>query len=231
MPQEAYYAFRAVFEPHQVRIERVPGQKDLLKDGLVRVFDAKPDEPTYLFMAGNEKLPDKANPLRPAVPDLFDLPLDAHSIDLPPVAVFPSLREFIEQEELAESERAHQQAVEQLETAEGGSETNGPDIETTRQRVDSTAAQLQSLRARWAADRAKYGRTANASFIAMLSATAALAGRRANLEHAKLAVLEKRTALAVEQEKDETDEAKKKSAIAAARKQLRQAETQLAKAP
>ena len=40
--QQEYYRFRAFFEPHDVRIDRVPGQPDTNKDGLARVFDAKP---------------------------------------------------------------------------------------------------------------------------------------------------------------------------------------------
>ena len=54
-----YYQFRAIFEPHDVRTDRVPGKPDVLKDGLPRVCDLKPDAPTYLFERGNEKRPKK----------------------------------------------------------------------------------------------------------------------------------------------------------------------------
>jgi len=40
--QKEYYQMRAVFEPHQVRIDRVPGQPDVAKNGLPRVYDASP---------------------------------------------------------------------------------------------------------------------------------------------------------------------------------------------
>src|SRR5205085_1534774 len=36
--QKEYYEFRAFFEPHDVRTDRVPGQPDVNKDGLPRVF-------------------------------------------------------------------------------------------------------------------------------------------------------------------------------------------------
>ena len=61
--QTEYYQFRALFEPHDVRTDRVPGQSDTNKDGLVRVFDAKADAPTFLFARGNEGKPDKEHPL------------------------------------------------------------------------------------------------------------------------------------------------------------------------
>src|SRR5688572_24651921 len=38
--QAEYYKVRAIFEPHQVRADRVPGELDLEKDGLPRVYDA-----------------------------------------------------------------------------------------------------------------------------------------------------------------------------------------------
>ena len=40
IPQTDYYALRAIFEPHQVRLDHVPGQPDTAQDGLARVFDA-----------------------------------------------------------------------------------------------------------------------------------------------------------------------------------------------
>src|SRR5204862_6883381 len=39
--QAEYYQIRAVFEPHQVRTDRIPGQLDTAKDGLVRVYDTE----------------------------------------------------------------------------------------------------------------------------------------------------------------------------------------------
>src|SRR5262249_23145443 len=57
--QKEYTAFRAVFEPHDVRTDRVPGVVDVNRDGLVRVYDKNPDAPTYLFLRGDEANPDK----------------------------------------------------------------------------------------------------------------------------------------------------------------------------
>ena len=49
----------------------MPAQTDLLKDGLVRVFDKDATTPTYLFHRGDEKQPDKDNPLTPGVPEVL----------------------------------------------------------------------------------------------------------------------------------------------------------------
>lgn len=69
--QEDYYRFRAFFEPHDVRIDRVPGQPDPNKDGVARVFDAKPETPTYLFLRGDERTPDTSRVMAPAVPEII----------------------------------------------------------------------------------------------------------------------------------------------------------------
>src|SRR5436305_8151952 len=42
VPQEDYYRLRAIFEPHQVRTDRVAGSLDKTRDGLLRVADQSP---------------------------------------------------------------------------------------------------------------------------------------------------------------------------------------------
>jgi hypothetical protein len=64
-----YYAFRAVFEPHDVRTDRVPGTADVNLDGLPRVFDANLAAPTYVFERGDEARPDRSKVIAPAVPE------------------------------------------------------------------------------------------------------------------------------------------------------------------
>ena len=67
--QTDYYQFRAFFEPHDVRTDRVPGESDTNKDGLVRVFDAKADTSRrFCSCAATRRKPDKEHPLAPAVP-------------------------------------------------------------------------------------------------------------------------------------------------------------------
>jgi hypothetical protein len=69
--QADYYRFRAFFEPHDIRIDAVPGQPNLLKDGVPRAFDANPAAPTYLFVRGDDRQPDKSRPLPPNVPPVL----------------------------------------------------------------------------------------------------------------------------------------------------------------
>jgi hypothetical protein len=66
--QEDYYRLRAFFEPHDVRIDPVPGQPDTKKDGIARAFDGMPDAPTYLFHRGDERTPDTSRVIAPGVP-------------------------------------------------------------------------------------------------------------------------------------------------------------------
>jgi hypothetical protein len=69
--QADYYRFRAVFEPHDIRTDPIPGQADVLKDGIPRAFDKTPNEPTYLLVRGDERTPDKSRVLAPGVPGAF----------------------------------------------------------------------------------------------------------------------------------------------------------------
>jgi hypothetical protein len=89
LTHDDYYSMRAIFEPHQVRLDSVPGQINLEQDGLPRVFDAHLETPTYLHLRGNEKDPDKSRVMPPDVPALLStndflakpvsLPVEAHS--------------------------------------------------------------------------------------------------------------------------------------------------------
>ena len=103
--QNEYYRFRAFFEPHGFRTEIVSsevktevdnGKSTVLSDGLPRVFDEKLDAPTFLFIRGDDRNPDKDHPLSPGVPAAlggkrFDkTPITA--IPLPPIAYVPILR-------------------------------------------------------------------------------------------------------------------------------------------
>jgi hypothetical protein len=100
--QEDYYRFRAFFEPHGVRTDRVDARtqfekdnnKDLvLKEGLSRVFDKDLDAPTYLFQRGDDRRPDKTRPLSPRAPvSLQPRPMKIQPVALPVEAYYPTLR-------------------------------------------------------------------------------------------------------------------------------------------
>jgi mono/diheme cytochrome c family protein len=110
--QQDYYRFRAFFEAHYIRTDRVPGQPDTAKDGLVHVYDANAAAPTFLFRRGDEKNPDKEQPLTPGLPGVLakeDLKID--SVPLPATAFYPGLRPYVQAEILAqangEAEKSH----------------------------------------------------------------------------------------------------------------------------
>jgi hypothetical protein len=112
--QREYFSFRAFFEPQQVRIDRVPGQLDTAKLGLVRAYDGGKFAPTYLFVRGNEKQPDKDTICPPAVPAaLGGPPLAIQPVPLPRDAYEPDRRAFV----IAETRAAARQAVRSAESA------------------------------------------------------------------------------------------------------------------
>jgi hypothetical protein len=116
--QKEYYQVRAIFEPHQVRLDRRPGQPDTKKDGVARVYDADLTAPTHLFVRGDDRNPDKSKPLPPGVPEA----LGGHfprieAVSLPLLAHAPDKREFVIAETLAAAEAdvaKSQQALQEL---------------------------------------------------------------------------------------------------------------------
>jgi hypothetical protein len=109
--QREYYRVRAVFEPHKVRLDRVPGEPDTKKDGLARVYDADLKVPTYFYERGDERTPDKSATIPPGVPARLGggFP-EVEPVELPLAARAPDRRPFVVRETLAESERKVAQA-------------------------------------------------------------------------------------------------------------------------
>ncbi len=108
---EDYYRFRAIFEPHQVRLDPVPGETDFEKDGLPRVFDEHLDMPTYLHLKGNPANEDKETEIVPAVPGfLSKFASNIEPVTLPSSAFAPGTRPFAQADRLAEAGRKVQAA-------------------------------------------------------------------------------------------------------------------------
>jgi hypothetical protein len=154
LSQREYYAWRAIFEPHDMRIDPVPGQPDTALDGLPRVYDAQADAPTYLFIRGEERRPDKKNPLAAAIPAALGGQLDIEPIPLPLAIWYPALAAGDELVRHAESE---------LAAAEADLSKIRADDKATRQRAEGrlalAQAELDSLRARLAAERVRFALT------------------------------------------------------------------------
>src|ERR1700722_12458671 len=101
--QKEYYQVRAIFEPHQVRIDRVPGTLDRSKDGLPRAYDAQLDARTLLFVRGDDRHP-TGDPLAPGTPELLGVPFpEPKPVLLPRAAIDPDRRTFVIEDEIAES--------------------------------------------------------------------------------------------------------------------------------
>ncbi|MCU0879781.1 MAG: PSD1 and planctomycete cytochrome C domain-containing protein [Pirellulaceae bacterium] len=116
---EEYYKLRAIFEPYDVRTDRVPGEANVDKDGLVRVFDAKLDAETFVFVRGNEKEPLKDNPLAPGVPQvLSSVPFAVEPVSLAPKAYYQGLKPFVREELEAAAKAAIEKAKSEVAAAE-----------------------------------------------------------------------------------------------------------------
>ncbi|HUR54008.1 MAG TPA: DUF1553 domain-containing protein, partial [Gemmataceae bacterium] len=139
--QTDYYRFRAFFEPHDVRTDPVPGQPDLNKDGTARVFDKTPDAPTYLFVRGDERTPDKSRPLSPGAPGLFGTDLSVKAITFTPKDFAGSLPTIV-----AEARRL---AKADLEAAEAAAKTASVALGTAKQRLAAAASGTQPKEPAW----------------------------------------------------------------------------------
>ena len=81
---EEYYAMRAIFEPYHVRLDALPGQPDLEKDGLPRVYDLHLQQATYVHTKGDEKQPMLDHAVQPDVPAVLRFaPLAISPVTLP----------------------------------------------------------------------------------------------------------------------------------------------------
>lgn len=114
--QREYFALRAVFEPHQVRTDRRPGELDPSRDGVVRVYDALP-APTWFFVRGDERHPLTNAPVEPGVPALLGGRLEVNPVALPWTAAHPDGREFVIRETVSAAGTAVADALAALHTA------------------------------------------------------------------------------------------------------------------
>ena len=102
-----YYQYRAIFEPYNVRTDRVPGQTDVTKNGLSLAFDQNLDAKTFVFRRGNDKYPIEDDPLNATIPAMFgEGAFDAAPVELPVEAWYPGFREFEQQEALDVARKA-----------------------------------------------------------------------------------------------------------------------------
>ena len=163
--QADYYRFRAIFEPYQIRADTVPGEIDVTKNGIPRVYDANLEARTYLHIRGNEQNIDKGRKIQPGLPSLL-LPggLQVQPIKLPREAYQPGLRAFVLQDHLRIAEKQRKEGEEErakakasLAAAEKASKA-GPQlraiIRLAENKIAHANAMIMAFKARAAADRA-----------------------------------------------------------------------------
>jgi hypothetical protein len=93
-----YYKFRAIFEPHQVRVDVAPGSLDLEKNGLTRVYDGNLGAATYLHKRGEESKADKSKKISAGSPGFLASTAwqPPKPINLPPGSWRPDLQKFVQ---------------------------------------------------------------------------------------------------------------------------------------
>lgn len=94
--QPDYYRMRAFFEPYHVRLDMLPGELDLNRDGLPRAFDRMLSAPTYIFRRGQETQPDTSTVIAPDVPEFLRIgPLSIQPVSLPVESWQPERRVWV----------------------------------------------------------------------------------------------------------------------------------------
>ncbi len=94
--QADFYRMRAFFEPYFVRLDVLPKQPDVSQDAVPCAFDGKPEEPTYLYVRGQEANPDKSKVITPGVPELFAFKeLTIKPVTLPVQSYEPERRPWV----------------------------------------------------------------------------------------------------------------------------------------
>jgi multidrug efflux pump subunit AcrA (membrane-fusion protein) len=226
-----YYRFRAFFEPYQLRLEQVPGEPDFARDGIPRAFDCNLDAPTYKFVRGDEKQPIKDHPLPPGLPPLLTgADLEISPLTLPLEGHMPGLRPYVFADHLQLADAKVKAARETLAKAKAdlaavatASAGATAAMVLAEKGLAAAVAQVPALKARAAADRAKY-QTPTATNVQELAQAAAQAEKAAAyaaaedaLARAELEVLQAALAqkAAAEKKRDTA-----RAAVEAARKAL-----------
>jgi len=178
LPQKDFYRLRAYFEPYQVRHDELPGESDLEKDGLPRVFDCHLDAATYRFVRGEESKPIKDDPIAPGLPGILGLEAAPITpVKLSTLAHKPGLRPWVAENHIRGAEA-------KLAAARKAT----PETTVTRAAITVAEAELAAVRAVVAADRKRLDAPGEAARDAAEEAVEA--ERRAALAVATMALVQ-----------------------------------------
>jgi hypothetical protein len=114
-----YYKFRAIFEPYQVRVDVMPGELDLGKNGMTRVYDGNLGAATYLHKRGEESKADKSKKISAGPPTfLAGAWQPPKPVELPHEAWRPDMQKFVQDGILAQAQTKVTAAQTHLEKVE-----------------------------------------------------------------------------------------------------------------
>ena len=135
-----YYRMRAFFEPHDVRTDLLTidtptetdnGKDQVLTDGLSHIFDKQLDAPTYLFIRGDDRNPDKSEALLPGVPASLGVELSTiEPVELPLASFYPALAPALLDQRRSQSLQAIQQKQDLLPAAQRLIDQRRTELET-----------------------------------------------------------------------------------------------------
>jgi len=145
--QEEYYKLRAVFEPHWVRTDKLPGNTNVLELGLARVFDTDTNPPTFFFNRGDERKADTNRVMEPDVPRAFGGSLKIEPVSLPWIAGHPDHQEFVFRDALAAADKATANARAAFEKSATNSAANKDKVREQELSLALAAAQRAALSA------------------------------------------------------------------------------------
>jgi len=160
IPQADYYRLRAFFEPYHVRLDMVPGEADLSRDGIPRVFDGVCDAPTYLFVRGEESRPDRSRSIPPGVPEFVAFrPISIEPVPLPKIVSEPERQPWAAEAHMASARRAVAAAEQAVAQIAAGKDTTVAEAKLAVARASCTSLErrIEAARARWEWEELKTG--------------------------------------------------------------------------
>jgi hypothetical protein len=170
--QTDYYKMRAIFEPYMVRNDAAPGSSDISADGIPRAYDARPEDPTYLFIRGDDKNPDKSRKIDPGVPDFLEgLSFEAKRVELPQETAKPGLRNSARKGQLDAARQRLAKAAGEL-------------VQADKAWVQAKASQKPDTAKSAGGSKPEPGKASNESLITLLARTLAEKNRLAAEEWA-----------------------------------------------
>lgn len=213
--QGDYYGVRAIFEPYMVRNEIISGETSIEKNAIPRAYDARPEEPTYLYIRGSEANPDKSKVIKPDVPGfLSSSGFTVNRIKLTLESAHPELRPFIVEALRQNQNQQIEQARKTLATAEKtwneaslawlkAKTVAGQEKQAADQKLKASQAAIEAEMARQLADRQlKFARAELASIEARSEADHALISSTNATKIVKKAVVAEREAAILKAEAD-----------------------------